>query len=336
MDNIEPFDSIEEENFGNQPISEKPDQNLINNVNTNVSQFQEYPSKRIANDKPKKSKLHIGSLIAIFIVILLILTTVILPWYCISIGMSMFFFFPISMDVDMNFHLTEINLEADTPMNASDESISVSYSEIEEKSLEQDKTGAQNLVGLFRNTTIFIVFLLIFSIISFFGVLCITMGFGNKKTMEKIGLIFGVITFILGIFTAGYFMTQWDSNIINKGLPDLDSDDDSSFDGTVDIFETEEGKNELKELGFWDSRSISMDFPDTNDSNMSITYPDESSSFSLFSFDLSFTPGLSWYIIVFASIMSLASVIILINKKLKIMLISLFICSLLLFHLFYL
>jgi len=327
-------DKMEKENFENQIMQNKSEKIVTDGIETSPTQPIEYPSKRLAENKPKKSGRHIASLIISVIVIILIISTFFFSWYRIGMGISMFFIFPISADMDMNFHLTEINLDVSANWNESDMSQSVGYSELEEKAEEQEKANAQTLVNLFRNIGVFVIVLLIFSIIAFIGVLCTTFNFGNKNTMKKIGISFGILTFILGVFTAGYFMYEWDSDIINKGLPDL-QEDDSSIEN-VDIIKTEEGKKELKNIGFWDSKNIGLSFSDINDSNMSFFSIEGDSDFDLYTFDLSFKPGLGWHILILLSILSLLSTIILFNKKILMLVIILFVCSIILFgFLFY-
>ncbi len=307
------------------------DDNETNSKNNNYN--FEYPSKRTIEKKSKKSKLQITSLIVSVIIIFLLISTLFLSWYSIGMGVSMIFFFPISMDADMDFHLTELVVDGSTNMIEDDMLEDISYSDFKEKAIEQDKTSAINIINLFRNTTIFVIILLIFSIFTFIGVLCTIIGFGNKNTMKKIGLLFGILTFILGSFTAGYFMYEWDSNIIKGGLPDLDSDTSSSE--TTNILEAEEVKDELKDIGFWDSISISGGFPETNDSDMDSFSLDEGSDLDLYTFNFTFSPGLSWYIILLVSILSFLLTILLFNKKLKMMLTLLLICSIALFGFIY-
>ena len=325
----EPFESIEEETFNNQPIIEKSDQNLINSVNTNDTQFQEYPSKRLINDKPKKSKLHIASLIVTIFIIFLIISTFFLSWYTIGMSISLFFFGPVSLDVDMNFHLTEISVDGGPSMNATDMSTSISYSEFEKKAIEQDKPEALNLIDLFRNLTILVIILLIFSIITFIGILGFIQSFGNKKMMKKIVLIFSILTFLSSTITAGYFIYEWDSNIFNNKLPNLN--DDSSSDSSFNIFETEEANRKLNNIGFWDTISLGFGADDLNNSNMSFYSTGGASSSDLFKYNFSFSPGLSWYFMILISILSLFSIVLLLNKNLKIMLMLLFVCSIILF-----
>lgn len=312
-------------------IMDNNETNIIDNYND-----FEYPSKRIIEKESKKSKIQITSLIITLIIIFLLISTLFLSWYSIGMGISAFFFFPISMDADMNFHLTELALDASTNMNDANMTKDISYSDFEEEAIKQGKTSAIDMINLIRNTTIFVIILLIFSIFAFIGLLCSIIGFGNKYTMKKIGLVFGILTFILGIFTAGYFMYEWDSNIIKDGLPDLDSDDtDSSSSETINLLDTEELDNYMKDIGFWDSISISGGFPETNDSDTGIISNDEDSDLDLYTFNFTFTPGLSWYIIILVSVLSLLLTILLFNKKLKMMLILLLICSVALFGFIY-
>jgi len=319
------------ENFENQIMQDKSENIKIDSQNDSYPNI-EYPSKRITKEKPKKEPRNIATLIISVIVIFLIISTFFFSWYCISIGMSMFFFFPISVDADMNFHLTEINIESSSMMNDS-ESVSVSYSEMEEDIKEEDKEEVGNLISLFRNMSIFVIVLLIFSIIAFIGILCTTFNFGNKKTMKKIGISFGILTFIIGIFTAGYFIYAWDSDVIQNGLPNSEDDSETV---TINLFDTEEGEEKLNNIGFWDSKSISMNFPDSNESNTSFITFEGDSDIDLFSFDFSFKPGLAWHIILLVSILSLLSTIILLNKKLLPLILILIVCSIVLFgFLFY-
>jgi len=307
MDDEQPFDSIAEGDFNQQDYNVKPEPNNNYYNEPGPNQFQEYPSKRIINDKPKINKIHLSTLIITLVVIFLILSTFFLSWYSIGIGMTVFFF-PVPINVDMNFQLTEINLETDLSTDSTD--LTVNYDELEEKAIEQDKTAALNFINLFRNIILIMVILLIFSIIALIGIIGTNLNFGNKNTMKKIGLIFCILTLIISIFTAVYFAYQWDSEVLTKGMPNLsDTDDDSSSDSN-DIFETEEVKKELDGIGFWDSRSVNA---------LGVNY------------SFSYSPGLAWYLLILVAILSLFSTVLLIDKNLKKILICLFVCSILIF-----
>jgi len=328
MDNKnESFEKIEKENFEDQIMIDKSEP-IKNFKNQNHQQIN-YPQNKPLIKTSKRSKKNIISLIAIVVSISLILTTLFLPWYCISIGMSMFFFMPVSMNADMNFHLDKIGFDADMMGNSMQER--VSYDELEQKAQEQGKNLSQSFFDLFQNMTIMVIIMLLLSIISLIGVLGVTFDFGNKTKMKKIGLFFGILTFVIGISTAGYFMVQWDSNTLNQ-IPSLDSDDSSDTE-TINLIDPDQPYAGLDNVGFWDSKSYSLDSPGILDSDNSSLVINEGSG-SLFTMDLTLSPGLSWYIIIFASIMSLVSAVILLNKKLKIVLITILVCALFLTGLF--
>ena len=90
------------------------------------------------------------------------------------------------------------------------------------------------------------------AILTFIGVISNVFSFGNKKNMKKIAIICGILTFIFAISTAGYFMVQWDSSILND-VPSLDDDESDGYTETtqMNLFDTTQS-DQFEEIAFWD------------------------------------------------------------------------------------
>ena len=70
---------------------------------------------------------------------------------------------------------------------------------------------------VFSNTYYMVIITLVFSILAIIGILGVTFNFGPIKTMNMIGLIFCILTFILALVAALYFMVA-----LPDATPDMD------------------------------------------------------------------------------------------------------------------
>ncbi len=268
-----------------------------------------YEKIRPEKSTKTKSKKDIFTLIFSLLAVLLIVVSIILPWYCISFEMSALF---ITVKSDMNFHLTELNFDVNGGLMAnesssSSESETISYAEIKEKAQEQGK--GIGFFNIFTNMLILLIIAVITTIISLVIVICSVFRKNNKKKLRKIGFFFALLSFIFCVTTAGYFLFSWESDALNS-LPVMD-DSEGSTD-TSSIINLNENNEDMLSLDFWDSKTIDMGDLDSTDLSSDGMF---SSFASFFSFNIASNPGLSWYIIIFAGIASLTSAIILLDKK---------------------
>lgn len=311
MDDKKSTDSDSSDTFEDQ-IADVPAESIKSESDFPPLQSVEYPSKKPLKEPIRKSKNHIISLIVTIAVIFLIISAFFLPWYCVSIEMSMFFFMPMEIESDVNFRLTGVDLGVDAGMmtnQINETSMSFSYNEIKE---EAEAQGKDIDLNIFDNTMYLIIATLVTAILSLIGVLGIIFHFKNKNKMKKLGALFGVIAFILAFVTVGYFMLAWDSTIMNETPSMMENAPSSATTDQSSMFGSNESTTDYSGLGFWDSKSLSLG--SDNDSTGGFF------SSMFFSASVSTSPGYAWYLIIAAGIIVLISSIILIGKKIKILL----------------
>ena len=162
-----------------------------------------------------------NTFVLIGMAICLVLVTVALfgPWYGVHSKSS-------DSESTANSYLTKAIIESE--QSGSTTKITMDYADSE------DTTGKD----VFDNTMYLTITIIILITLSLIGILGVLFHFGNAKTMRNIGVIFGIIAFILAIVSISYFMIEY-TNQMNEAASAY-----SQISG-----------QDLPELSFWDSYS---------------------------------------------------------------------------------
>ena len=170
-------------------------------------------------------KKGILSIIYMIVVLVFILVAFFSPWYSSEI----------SSEIDHqhnDFYLTKIV----TDSKAMGEQ-SINYDEFENllpMESGADTSWVEDFSATFKNTQYLTIGLIITSILALIGVLgCIA---GKVNRLRKVGVAFGIITFILAIFIACYFAISLNNTLAEQGFP-------------VNI----QGETQVYDMGFWSS-----------------------------------------------------------------------------------
>jgi hypothetical protein len=120
------------------------------------------------------------------------------------------------------------------------------------------------------------IFAIITTIIALICVLGYIFKVGSSNTIRKLGVIFGIITFILAITAVIYFMIGW-NNQVQEGISAF-----STMSGTE--------VTEIEDIGFWYSQR--------QDGNV-----------------FTMGPGYAWYLMIIAGIITMISSLFIIIKE---------------------
>ena len=164
-------------------------------------------------------KKGIISVISIIIGLVFVLMAVSCSWYNAEVNAE--------YRLHNDFYLTEIVMDS----TMIGEKQSISYDEF--KNLA-DTSWAEDLFATFNNTQYLTIGLIITSILALIGVLgCVA---GKVNRLRKVGVTFGIITFILAIFIACYFAISLNNILVEQGF-------------TANLF----GESQVYDMGFWSS-----------------------------------------------------------------------------------
>jgi len=227
-------------------------------------------------------KKGIASLVCIIIGLIIIIVSFFGPWYSTHMRYSYESYggyggfgsnYSSNTEYYQNFYLTKIEMQG--TMMGQDMSQSFSYDYMKEQMESSSQSTNSGLYNIFGNTMYIVIGVLITSIIALIGIAGFTLNIGNYNTMRKIGLIFGIITFILAILSIGYFWMAW-NNQMQESISNY-----SSYGGSYDTPDFT--------YGFWFNQSQAGN-------------------------QMSMGPGFAWYIMIIGGFLSLISTILIIKK----------------------
>lgn len=166
---------------------------------------------------PKKSNVNIMAVIAMVVVLSLVLIAFFIPWYSISMEMSMLGN-KLSMNVD--FYLDKIDGDSNFP-DMENQTVPLSYADL---SKQGETTETQRtFIRIFDNTKYITIGAIVTAIIALICMLGVLFHFGNSNTMRKLWAVFGIITFILALVACIYLMTELTGEMTDINDKKIDS-----------------------------------------------------------------------------------------------------------------
>lgn len=184
--------------------------------------------------------------------------------------------FSYETDYNQNFYLTKMEIHG--TMMGQQMTQSISYDYMKKQMQASSQTMNMGIYDIFGNTMYIVIGALITSVLALIGILGVALNFGKSDTMRKIGIIFGIVTFILAISAIGYFWMGWN----NQMQESISSSYSSS--GTYDAPDIT--------LGFW--------YNYNQDGN-----------------EMSMGPGFAWYLMIIAGIITLISTFLILKKEVQ-------------------
>ena len=231
----------------------------------------------------KKSIISIALMI---LVLVLVLLSFLGPWYGFHIkytddqsmygsGVNSSFYDSEDTDTTASYYLRKVSIKGEAFGNPM--SLSYDYSYIKDVSEKTDSETApqfEKMMNLFDVIFYIMLACIVMSIIALIFSLGVLVPGKNFLKFKRLGMIFGIIVFILALISSFYFMIEW-TNIINESeTTELGMTNSSLF------------PQDLKIDGFW-------------------------FSYSEGNFEYSIGPGYAWYLIIITGVISLISSIML-------------------------
>ena len=177
-------------------------------------------------------KKGIISVISMIIVLVFILVAFFSPWW--SGEMKSSFGFG-ETDYHQDMYLTKTVIDGTSMGQPIEQSINHDdFKNLPPMNPEADTSWAEDLSATFNNTQYLTIGLIITSILALIGILgCVA---GKVNRLRKVGVTFGIITFILAIFIACYFAISLNNILVEQGF-------------TANLF----GESQVYDMGFWSS-----------------------------------------------------------------------------------
>jgi hypothetical protein len=133
------------------------------------------------------------SLICMIIGLVLILIAFFGPWYTISMSGAVMGY---DSDSTVNFHLTDMTTHSEVMGQTVD--MSQSYDEL------RDSAEDPSAYDVYGHIVYIAIIAIIFAVLGLIGMLLLF--FKNQNNMRMLGVLFGILTFILALIAVAYFM----------------------------------------------------------------------------------------------------------------------------------
>jgi len=225
-------------------------------------------------------------IILMIVVLILVFLCFLGPWYGFHIKYSednssnnnyfnSSFYNSEETDTTADYHLTKVSMKGKAFGNPMSFSYDYSYlKDISEKMGTSKTSQFEKMMSIFDIVFYIVIACIIVSIIGLIFTLGILVPSKYFLTFKKLGVIFGIIVFILAIICSFYFMVEWNNLIQETESTELSMISSSQF------------PTDLGDTGFW-------------------------YSYNKNNFEYSLGPGYAWYLIIITGVISLISSILL-------------------------
>lgn len=178
-------------------------------------------------------------------------------------------------DYNADYYLTKISLKGESFGNPISMSYDYSYiKDISEKRGSSTLPELEKMMSIFDVVFYILIACIVVSIIALIFALGVLVPSNYFLTFKKLGMIFGIIVFILAVISSFYFMVEWNNLMQESESTELSMISSSQF------------PEDLGVNGFW-------------------------FSYNKDNFEYSLGPGYSWYLIIITGVISLVSSILL-------------------------